>query len=462
MKTLFWFKQDLRLSDNQGLCEAVKAGSVLPIYIHDPGHPSLGAANRIWLHHSLKSLNLSLKGKLAIFKGSPLELIKQLVKQHNIQRVYWNQGYEPWQISQEKELKAQIEKEVEVQVCSSFLLWEPGEILKSDGTPFKVFSPYYKRGCLLADPPKAPIAPPSKLDLISVKDDGLDFLNLLPKVRWDRNVLKHWKIGEKPAWEKFQTFLSKGLRYYKEGRDFPAQNAVSRLSPHLHFGEISPHQIWSVVNSLKQDHNTCSFLSELGWREFSYYLLYHFPTLPTQNFQSKFDHFPWKWDSPHLKQWQTGTTGFPIVDAGMRELWQTGYMHNRVRMIVASFLVKNLLLHWQIGLEWFENHLLDADLASNSASWQWVAGSGADAAPYFRIFNPITQGEKFDPEGEYTRHYVPELKKLPNKYLFCPWDATKDVLTQAGIELGKTYPKPIIDLKQSREEALQAFDQIKG
>ncbi|CCB88788.1 cryptochrome/photolyase family protein [Simkania negevensis] len=461
MKTLFWFKQDLRLSDNQGLYEAAKIGSVLPIYILDPNHFSLGAASRVWLHHSLKSLSQSLDGKLAVFQGAPLEVIRQLVKKYQIQAVYWNRGYEPWQISQEKEIKIQLDKEVKVQEWSSFLLWEPWKILKADETPYKVFSPYYKRGCLFADPPRDPLGSPSKLDLIPVKHHGLDYLDLLPKVRWDENVLQHWNIGEKSAWKKFQTFLAEGLLYYKTGRDFPAQNAVSRLSPHLHFGEISPHQIWSVVNSQKQDHNTSSFLSELGWREFSYYLLYHFPTLPTQNFQSKFDYFPWKWESPYLQHWCSGKTGFPIVDAGMRELWQTGYMHNRVRMIVASFLVKNLLIHWQIGLNWFENHLLDADLASNSASWQWVAGSGADAAPYFRIFNPITQGEKFDPHGEYTRRYVPELKKLPDKYLFCPWDAPKSILEKAGVKLGRTYPEPIIDLKQSREEALQAFDQMK-
>lgn len=461
MKTLFWFRQDLRLSDNQGFFEAAKNGPLIPIFILNSQDDSLGEANRVWLHHSLESLNASLNGKLAVFKGSPIEIIKQLIKKHHIQAIYWNCRYEPRQIQEDAQIKKELEKELKVLSYNSFLLWEPCEILKSDGTPYKVFSPYYKKGCLSTSTPRSPLPPPSKIDLIPTQNLGIDSLNLIPKVRWDKNVLKHWEIGETKAKEKLQKFEKKGLPFYKKDRDFPAKAAVSRLSPHLHFGEISPHQIWSAINAKKLDSNRNSFLSELGWREFSYYLLYHFPNIATKNFQSKFDRFPWKWESPHLKRWQNGTTGYPFVDAGMRELQQTGYMHNRMRMVVGSFLVKNLLLHWKLGQEWFGNYLFDADLASNSASWQWVAGSGADPAPYFRIFNPVTQGEKFDPHGEYTRHYVPELKNIPDKYLFCPWVASQKVLEESKVVLGKTYPHPIVDLKQSREEALQAFDLLK-
>jgi deoxyribodipyrimidine photo-lyase len=274
-----------------------------------------------------------------------------------------------------------------------------------------------------------------------------------------------WEIGEQAASKKLEFFLHEGLVDYKEERNFPGKQKNSRLSPHLHFGEISPHQVWYAAEKKGRltapSKDVEHFLSEMVWREFSYYLLYHFPTLPRKNFQAKFDHFPWLNNLGLLKAWQTGQTGYPIVDAGMRQLWQTGYMHNRVRMIVASFLVKNLLLHWHHGEDWFWDCLVDADLANNSASWQWVAGSGVDAAPYFRIFNPVTQGEKFDETGEYTRKFVPELGKLPNKFLFKPWEASESILKMAEVNLGKTYPKPIIELKKSREIALVAYHSIK-
>ena len=256
-------------------------------------------------------------------------------------------------------------------------------------------------------------------------------------------------------------FIDHGLANYKSGRDFPALKNVSRLSPHLHFGEISPIQVWYAVKSVQHSEHQASFLSELGWREFSYNLLYHFPTLPKKNLQHKFDHFKWQKNKSLLRSWQRGQTGYPLVDAGMRELWQTGYMHNRVRMVVGSFLVKNLLLHWHHGERWFWNCLVDADLANNSASWQWVAGCGADAAPYFRVFNPSTQGKKFDPTGEYTRKFVPELAALPDKYLYTPWQAPKDVLQKAGIELGNNYPAPVVDLDQSRIRALDVYQNVK-
>ncbi len=294
---------------------------------------------------------------------------------------------------------------------------------------------------------------------------SIENLNLLPSAKWNKSIESCWEIGEKAAHEKLVSFLDNGLKNYKENRNHPFKKNVSRLSPHLHFGEISPNQAWYSAQIKNMDQGYTAdvdcFLSELGWREFSHSLLYHFPNLPSKNFQSTFDNFPWTENNEYLTAWKTGQTGYPIVDAGMRELWQTGYMHNRVRMIVGSFLVKNILLHWHHGRDWFWDCLVDADLANNSASWQWIAGSGADAAPYFRIFNPITQGEKFDPEGQYTRHFVPELSQLPNKYLFKPWEAPATILKACKIDLGKTYPNPIINLKESRDRALQAYKKIR-
>ena len=351
---------------------------------------------------------------------------------------------------------------IAVQTYNGSLLWEPWNIQKNDGTPYKVFTPFYRKGCLNAKEPRSPLSPPENIKYINDPNHlGIDALNLLPKIPWDKQLEPHWEIGEKGAQNRFEAFIDEGLSFYKDGRNLPAKPYVSRLSPYLHFGEISPNQLWHTVRSINNNTHIEHFCSELGWREFSYSLLYHNPELPHKNLQSKFDAFPWVKSENHLQAWQTGKTGIPMVDAGMRELWQTGYMHNRVRMIVGSFLVKNLRLHWHHGERWFWNTLIDADLANNSASWQWIAGCGADAAPYFRIFNPVTQGQKFDPEGEYIRQYIPELAELPNKYLFNPWEAPALILKEAQVELGTTYPHPIVDLKQSRELALSAFQSLK-
>ena len=338
-----------------------------------------------------------------------------------------------------------------------------GYILKSDGTPYKVFTPYYRNGCLSAPSPRDPISKPDKLKLFfdTANKNSIDRAGLLPAVKWYKQLEPHWNIGEKAAQKKLKKFTENSLYNYKKGRNFPALNSVSRLSPHLHFGEISPNQVWYAAKTNKDSDDLDHFLSELGWREFSYSLLFHFPELPRKNFQSKFNQFPWLENQDVLERWQRGQTGYPLVDAGMRELWQTGYMHNRIRMIVGSFLVKNLLQHWHHGEKWFWDCLVDADLANNSAGWQWIAGCGADAAPYFRIFNPITQGQKFDPSGEYTRQFLPELKNLPVKYLFNPWETPINVLEEAGVRLGEDYPNPIVDIKFSRERALKAFQSLK-
>lgn len=461
MKNIFWFRQDLRLQDNPGFIEAVKGGSVLPIYILDDinaGKHQMGRAGRWWLHHSLNNLSESLEGKLAFFKGDPKRILPELIRSEKIDGVYWNRCYEPWRIHRDKEIKEALKKVgVVVKSENASLLWEPWEICKKDGEPYKVFTPYFKKGCLTSEQPREPLEKPQQFTLLeTAKGEPLDTLS---HEHWEEKLQDYWEIGEDGAHQRLETFLKEGLNYYKGGRDFPARPYVSRLSPYLHFGEISPHAVWHAASG--HDENSLHFRSELGWREFSYYLLYHFPSLPEDNFQTKFDHFQWKKNPQHLKSWQKGQTGIPFVDAAMRELWETGYMHNRMRMVVGSFLVKNLLLHWHEGEAWFWDCLLDADLANNSASWQWVAGSGADAAPYFRIFNPVTQGEKFDPDGTYTRRFVPELKDLPLPYLFAPWMAPDQVLKKAGVHLGETYPHPIVDLKESREKALEAFSRLK-
>ncbi len=465
---IHWFRQDLRLSDNPALAEAAKLGIVLPVYIHDDedaGADALGGASRWWLHHSLHALNRQLEGKLQVFSGRPLEILPQLAARQGCCRIHWNRCHEPWRIPRDALLKQRLQAQgVEVRTYNASLLWEPWEVLKQDGTPYKVFTPYFNKGCLNAEPPRIPIPAPSPLPLAgAVQDsDAIGSLGLLPKIRWDRQLEPHWEIGEAGAQKRLEAFIRNGLANYKQGRDFPAQASVSRLSPHLHFGEISPNQAWHAAAAAEDGENTARFHNELGWREFSHYLLYHRPELPRKNLDRKFDRFPWRDDPAALRRWQRGQTGIPIVDAGMRELWQTGTMHNRVRMVVGSFLVKNLLLHWSHGAAWFWDCLVDADLANNSASWQWVAGCGADAAPYFRIFNPVTQGQKFDPDGDYTRRFVPELENLPAKYLFNPWEAPEAVLRQAGVALGKTYPHPVVELKASRERALAAYAKTKG
>ena len=465
--TIHWFRQDLRLSDNPAFSAACNKGRVLPIYIVDdtnPGELKSGAASNWWLHKSLTALNQSLHGSLAVYRGDPKLIFADLVTRFNVNAVHWNRCYEPWRTVRDQQIKTDLlSANIAVASFKGSLLWEPWEVHKKDGTPYKVFTPYFQRGCLSALAPAKPLPIPTDIEFFEqqASDSSIDDLGLLANNGWHKKLGEHWIIGEDAAQLRLQEFVEEDIEGYREGRDFPALNNVSRLSPHLHFGEVSPRQAWYAASTRSDSADCQHFLRELGWREFSHSLLYHFPTLPSQNLQAKFDRFPWLENSAHLQSWQQGQTGHPLVDAGMRELWQTGYMHNRVRMVVGSFLVKNLLLDWRHGERWFWDCLLDADLANNSASWQWVAGCGADAAPYFRVFNPMLQGKKFDSTGEYTRRFVPELKHLPDKYLFSPWQAPEQVLSDAGIELGKDYPHPIVDLKTSRLQALQAYQSLK-
>ena len=470
---LLWFRQDLRLRDNPALIAALASGSILPVYVLDDesaGAWRRGAASRCWLHRSLEALNDSLHGKLWVLQGNASEVIPAFAAKHGVTSVHWNRGYEPWRIARDKRIKQTlIDMEVAVLSHAGTLLWEPWHNLKKDGTPYKVFTPYYRNG-LATQPAPVPAATVNLAELSAALQDcaqpktKIDSLDLLPAVDWHKSMLSHWTPGEAGAQSQLANFLEAGIEDYREGRDFPARMSVSRLSPHLHFEEISPNEAAFAANqSGQRGHESQAehFVRELVWREFSYYLLYHFPSLTDVNMKSEFDRFPWLDEAELRSAWQRGMTGYPIIDAGMRELYTTGYMHNRVRMIVASFLIKNLMQDWRHGERWFWDCLVDADLASNSCSWQWVAGSGADAAPYFRIFNPVTQSQKFDPDGEYIRRFVPELATLPAKYLHDPSAAPAMELSLAGIELGKDYPAAIVDLKQTRERALTAYKTLR-
>lgn len=472
---IVWFRQDLRLTDNPALAAACDAGGkILPLYILDEdtaGSWQPGGAGRWWLHHSLQTLGHSLEKRgapLCLRRGEAAAILPELAAQTGAAAVYWNRCYEPFAIARDKEIKADLKaRGLMVESFNGSLLSEPWEIKTGQGGPYKVFTPFWK--ALLAAPePAAPLSAPEKIDgLPGQVSDDLDAWALLPtKPDWAEGLRENWKPGEVGAASGLGTFLDDAAASYKNKRDNPSIKGTSRLSPHLHWGEISPRQVWhSVRHAIARDGLSesagLSYLRQLAWRDFSHVLLYHWPAFPETSWKPEYDSFPWRDDEKAYTAWCRGRTGYPIVDAGMRELWHTGWMHNRVRMITASFLIKHLLIPWQRGEAWFWDTLVDADLANNAAGWQWVAGSGADASPYFRIFNPITQGEKFDPKGGYIRRWVPEIADLPDDYLNKPWEAPADVLEAAGITLGETYPKPMVDHKAARERALAGYETIK-
>lgn len=473
---ILWFRQDLRIADNPALLQAINHGQIYPIYILDDenaGLHEMGGASRWWLHESLLKLNEQLDGKLNFYKGPADQIMINLARRLGAAAVYWNRCYEPWRITRDRKIKTDLQaRNITIQSFNGSILWEPWEVLKQDGTPYKVFSPYYRKGCLPALPPRAPLAAPTQ-PVNWLHDDQslpLDGLELTAGYPWFKKMAGLWPIGEQAAFARASDYMASGIEGYKSLRDFPALPHTSYLSPNIHFGEVSPHQLWDITDGILMDSSRQwatkekdlhHFRSELGWREFSYYLNYHFGDMQTDTFNPKYDAFPWVTDDHAFRAWCKGQTGIPIVDAAMRQLWQTGLMHNRLRMIAASFLVKNLLIDWRRGERWFWDCLLDADSASNGASWQWVAGCGADAAPYFRIFNPVLQGKKFDPDGDFIRQYIPELSNLPTKYLYAPWEAPQEILTAAGVTLGTTYPGPIVDLKASRDRALAANQSLK-
>ena len=473
MKTaLLWFRRDLRLGDNPALAHGLaNYERVIPVYVHAPdelGPWSPGAASRWWLHHSLASLDGALRergSRLLIRSGQTLATLRALVQETGAEAMLWNRLYTPEEMTRDRTIKAALQEEgLEAHSFNAALLNEPWCVTKPDGEPYKVFTPYWK-ACL-----KRPQASPQPLTrdafgpAMSLTGVALEALRLLPTRPWDARFYDEWQPGETGAQAVLQDFLEDGLRGYVDGRDRPDQPGTSRLSPHLAFGEIGPRQIVAAIErhaaSQARDgvlSGAQSYVRELYWREFAHQLLYHFPATPDTALDERFAAFPWRSDSAtDLARWQRGQTGFPIVDAGMRELWATGWMHNRVRMIVASLLTKNLLVPWQDGARWFWDTLVDADLANNTLGWQWVAGCGADAAPYFRIFSPILQGEKFDPHGDYVKRWVPELAKMPARYLHKPWQAPREIRALAPL-----YPEPMTDLADSRERALAAFARIK-
>ncbi len=478
--SLYLFRDDLRLADNPALAAALEAEKPLILaYIHDArgssGRP-LGGALKWWLHKSLASLAQSIEkrgGTLHFFSGDPKAVIDKISSSVPLSSVLWNRRYHPAQIDADKALKADLENRgIAVKSFNGTLLREPWDVKSKVGGPLKVFTPFWRAARLDYSVP-TPLPAPKKIK--SYNPDSFTFsvtleaLNLYPKKPdWSHGFSTEWNPGEAGAQEKLDTFLDGGFAGYAEDRNRPDLPSTSRLSPHLRFGEISIRTVWHAAEFALQSQRSKAtsedlrvFQSELGWREFAHHLLYNEADLTRTNVQRSFDAFPWQNDERLFRAWSRGKTGYPIVDAGMRELWQTGFMHNRVRMIVASFLVKHLLIDWRRGEEWFWDTLVDADVANNPASWQWVAGSGADAAPYFRIFNPMLQGEKFDPDGHYVRQYVPELAKLPARLIHAPWDAKPIELESAGISLGKTYPLPIVDHQTARDRALAAFKSLK-
>lgn len=460
---LVWLRNDLRISDNPALAAACKeSDAVIALYIHetDKGIRAPGGAARWWLHHSLTVLAKDLAElgiSLMVESGKAGDVLADVIKNQSVGNVHWNRRYAPAEVAIDKEIKENLRKdELSVTSHPGNVLIEPWMIETGQGKPYSVFSPFWKT--LRDKHIEQPLQKPRKLG-DAIKAGNVDREYKAPK--WSKKFDGVWATGEKAAHDALDHFLDQNLEDYPEGRNFPARDVTSRLSPHLRFGEISPRQVWHTALARTQSHHelrapTDKFLSELAWRDFSYHQLFHRPDISSAPMQPKYSRMEWRNDAKALHAWEKGMTGIPIVDAGMRELWQTGYMHNRVRMLVASLLSKNLLIDWRDGERWFWDCLVDSDRANNPASWQWVAGSGLDAAPYFRIFNPATQGERFDADGKYVREWVPEIKAMPDKWIHNPSGAPKDVLKAAGVELGTTYPRAIVDLKESRERALEA------
>ena len=475
---IVWFRADLRLADNPALQAASQHGrAVVPVFIHAPEEEapwSPGGASRWWLRQSLKALDTALRtrgSRLIIRRGPALETLRTLVKETGATAVFWNRRYKPAVRVRDAKVQAALHGDgLKAENFNAALLHEPWTIQNQSGKPFQVFTPFWKHCRNQPDPAEPlPVAEKFPVPAKWPKSLVLSELELEPKINWAEGMRAAWQPGEAGALGTLQQFLAQAFDDYSEQRNLPAVPGTSRLSPHLHFGEISPRQVWHGLRALAAQRGltvaawrNSQFLAEVGWREFAHHLLFHFPHTPAEPLRPQFKKFPWRKDAAWLRVWQQGRTGYPIVDAGMRELWTTGWMHNRVRMIVASFLVKDLLLPWQDGARWFWDTLVDADLAQNTLGWQWTAGCGADAAPYFRVFNPVSQGEKFDPHGDYVRRWCPELAKLPAEWLHRPWETPVELLKRAGLRLGRDYPKPLVSHALARQAALEAFARIKS
>lgn len=464
--TLVWFRCDLRVADNPALQAAIETGQpILPVFIFDPEADEdwkPGGASQWWLHHALEQLQADLSAiglSLSLHRGDTANIIRKLIGSNHASHVYWNRRYEPHIIKRDKELKLNLTNNgVRAKSFNAGLLFEPWTIKNKSGKPFQVFTPYW-RHCASLKIPSPTVVDTSEAKATKNIPKSLDIeqLDLLPHLPWASGFSELWNPADLDVSSRIRQFLSSPIDDYSILRDRPDHLGTSLLSPFLSFGQIGPRQIMQMAQEAGESASESRYLSQIGWREFSYHLLYHFPHIPDQPLKAAYRDFPSHPDENLLGLWQEGKTGYPIVDAGMRQLWATGWMHNRVRMITASFLVKHLMQPWQSGARWFWDTLVDADLANNTQGWQWTAGCGADASPYFRVFNPITQGAKFDPKGEYTKRWIPELRDLPVKYLFSPWTAREHALQEAGIKLGVDYPEPIVSHFAGRNRALEAF-----
>lgn len=464
--TIVWLRNDLRLADNPALLAACAQGHrVVALYVHEttPGVRAPGAAARWWLHHSLVSLGAALAAHgiaLEVRTGDARQIVPAMARELDAAGVFWNRRFAPGERAADAEIKSALrDRGITAQSCEGNVLIEPWNIATGQNKPYSVFTPFWKTLRAL------PIARPEPAPRASAAIKGMPVDTDYSAPNWSGKLAPHWTIGEEGAGAALRAFLDQAVTAYQEGRDFPARDVTSRLSPHLRFGEISPRQVWHQAQAFAQAHQqhraaVDKFLSELAWRDFNYHQLYHRYDITTVPMQGKYAGMVWRESEAELRAWQQGQTGLPIVDAGMRELWATGYMQNRVRMLTASLLSKNLLIDWCLGEQWFWDCLVDGDVASNPGNWQWVAGSGLDASPYFRIFNPVTQGGRFDATGDYVRRWVPELAKLPDAHIHEPAQAPKVVLQQAGIVIGTDYPAPIVDLKASRVRALEAAAEL--
>jgi deoxyribodipyrimidine photo-lyase len=476
MNTLMWFRQDLRLTDNPALHSAAESAGVIPVYIWAPSEEGAwapGGASCWWLHHSLAQLHSGLLGlgsRLTLRSGADsLRILLDLARECGATQVVWNRRYEPAAIARDTAIKTGLRNAgIESKSFNSALLHEPWTIKNKSDQPFQVFTPFWRHAKGLPEP-SLPLPTPARIPAPTQWPPSLPLegLEMLPKIDWASGFRRSWKPGAAAARTQLDAFLQQSFDGYSTDRNRPDLPGTSRLSPHLHFGEISPREIWDAVRrfAIERGQDTTwrdsQFLTELGWREFAHHLLYYYPHTPTQPLRAAYARFPWRDDAGGLRAWQRGATGYPIVDAGMRQLWQTGWMHNRVRMIVGSFLVKDLLLPWNEGAAWFWDTLVDADLASNTLGWQWVSGCGADAAPYFRIFNPVTQSTRFDPDGAYIREWVPELARLTDDWIHQPWEAPAGLLKDAGVNLGVSYPHSRVDHSMARARAMEALARIR-
>ncbi|WGW12844.1 deoxyribodipyrimidine photo-lyase [Saxibacter everestensis] len=466
--TVVWLRDDLRVADNPALYEAARRGgqtAVLFVFDESSDIRPLGGAARWWMHYSLQSLDAQLReigGRLILRRGVAVDVVKQLIVETGAKAVLWNRRYGLHERNADSGLKDwSRDNGIDAQSFQANLLFEPWQVQTGQGENYKVFTPFW-RACLAQPEPREPVPAPSSLKAVKMagteKSDHLDTWALLPtSPDWAGGLRSEWTPGEPGAHRRLTEFFDERLIGYSEGRERPSQESTSRLSPHLRFGEVSPFQIWHAARTSRTvgiDDEIQTFGAEIGWREFCWHLLYHNPRLATESYRREFDAFAWEHDTAEeVRAWCRGRTGYPMVDAGMRQLWETGWMHNRVRMITASFLTKNLLVDWRAGEQWFWDTLVDADAANNPANWQWVAGSGADAAPYFRIFNPVTQSIKFDSAGRYLRRFLPELTGLDDAAIHRPWTDSKRA---------PDYPEPIVDLAESRQRALAAYAKVKN